>query len=70
MCNAIFLAALLTIVLAGLTLLRCTRSASPNAEMLVRALADLDGPDYESPSDAAHSAKVCITGRDAAHCAS
>jgi hypothetical protein len=70
MCNAVFPATLLVIALGGLTLLRCAMSASPNAEMLSRALADLEGPDCERPGDAAHSAKVCITGRDAAHCAS
>lgn len=70
MCNAVYLAALLTMALGGLTLLRCARSAAPNAEMLTRALASLEGPDCKTPGDGHRCAKVCITGRDAAHCAS
>lgn len=70
MCNAVFLAVLLALALGGLTLLRCFRSATPNADMLARALASLEGPDCETPSNADHCAKGCITGRDAAQCAS
>lgn len=70
MCNAVFLAAFLVIVLAGLTLLRCAGSANPNAEMLTRALADLEGPDCETPGDAGRSATACAPGRVTAPCLS
>ncbi|ADU61077.1 MAG: hypothetical protein KUA35_11155 [Pseudodesulfovibrio sp.] len=70
MCNAVFLAAFLAIALAGLTLLRCTRSASPNALMLTRALASLEGPDCETPGDEDLYETACVTGRDALPCPS
>ncbi|MFH1913692.1 MAG: hypothetical protein ABIK45_05400 [Pseudomonadota bacterium] len=45
MCNAIPLAALLTALAAGLTLLRCARPGSPNADLVTEALLTLEnGP--------------------------
>ncbi len=58
MCNAIPLAALLTGLLAGLTLLRFARSTSPNAALLTHALSaiargdDLGDPDEPVAEDA------------------
>jgi hypothetical protein len=55
MCNAIPVAALLTGLLAGLTLLRFARTTSPNAALLTCALSAVardDGPDEPGAEDA------------------
>jgi hypothetical protein len=60
MCNAVFLAALLTILVGGLTLLRCIRGKSPNARLMIHALTQIEGPDSatgetSAPRDTSHT---------------
>ncbi len=57
MCNAIPVGALLILLLAGLTLLRFARTASPNAALLTCALSAIarsDGHDAPLAKDAPH----------------
>lgn len=66
MCNAVFLAALLTILVGGLTLLRCARGISPNARLMTHALTQIEGPDPATgETSAPHPERPC---RDASPC--